>query len=153
MANVASKAFVVKQKTLNNEDTPISSSHFRSSTFINLNDSYDEMSPCLWILMWMFLVHFYPWFQCVHYRGCALKFESHSWLELWNFNRLFESNVCCTTFVKQVEVIKLQQDQSPICFLSAHHIWWWHHLWTATHPSSNWTNVKHGPQVQWSCLV
>jgi hypothetical protein len=39
-----------------------------------------------------------------------------------NCNRLFESNVCYSTFVKQVEVIGLQQDQSRICFVFAHHV-------------------------------
>jgi hypothetical protein len=42
VANVASKAFVVKQDLSNKEDALISSSHFLSSTFIDLNNSFDE---------------------------------------------------------------------------------------------------------------
>jgi hypothetical protein len=30
-----------------------------------------RMSPCLWILMWMFLAHFCPWFwMCTLWRMC-----------------------------------------------------------------------------------
>jgi len=32
----------VKQEMLDKEDIPISSSHFPSSTFIDINDSFDE---------------------------------------------------------------------------------------------------------------
>jgi hypothetical protein len=42
MANVALEVFIVKQKTLDKENTPVSSSHFPSSTFIDLNDFFDE---------------------------------------------------------------------------------------------------------------
>jgi len=42
MANVAPKAFLVKQEALDKEDFLVSFSHFLSSTFINLNDSFDE---------------------------------------------------------------------------------------------------------------
>jgi hypothetical protein len=42
MANVAFEAFIVKQETLDKEDTPVSSSDFPSSTFIDLRDSFDE---------------------------------------------------------------------------------------------------------------
>jgi hypothetical protein len=34
--------FIVKQKAINKEDNPISSSHFPSSTFINFNDYFNE---------------------------------------------------------------------------------------------------------------
>jgi hypothetical protein len=39
VANVALKVFIVKQEGLDKEDTLVSSSHFPSSTFIDLNDS------------------------------------------------------------------------------------------------------------------
>jgi len=42
VANVVPKTFVVKKKTLDKEDTPVSSSHFPSSTFIDLSDSSNE---------------------------------------------------------------------------------------------------------------
>jgi hypothetical protein len=46
VVNVASKAFIVKQDLLDKEDTLVSSSHFFSSTFIELNNSFDEdVSP------------------------------------------------------------------------------------------------------------
>ncbi len=84
---------------------------------------------CFWII-------FGPGFDCVPCGGNAFKFELGSRLKLWNYNRLFESNSCCTTFVKWVDITRLQQDQSPICFLFAHHIQW-HHFWTITHLFSN----------------
>ncbi len=42
MANVAPKAFVVKQEVMDKEDIPVSSSHFSSSTFIDLSNSSNE---------------------------------------------------------------------------------------------------------------
>jgi hypothetical protein len=42
VANVASKAFVVKQDLSDKEDTLVSFFHFFSSTFIDLNNSFDE---------------------------------------------------------------------------------------------------------------
>jgi hypothetical protein len=42
VANVALKAFVVKQEVLDKEDTLVSSLHFPSSTFIDLSDSANE---------------------------------------------------------------------------------------------------------------
>lgn len=55
-------------------------------------------------------------FGCVPCGRHAFKYESSSRSELWNHNRLFESNVCYTAFIKQIEVLRLQQDQSQICF-------------------------------------
>ncbi len=40
--NVAPTTFIVKQKATNKKDNLISSSHFPSSTFINLNDCSNE---------------------------------------------------------------------------------------------------------------
>jgi hypothetical protein len=42
MANVAPEAFVVKQEALDKEDTLVSSSHFLSSTFIDLSNFYNK---------------------------------------------------------------------------------------------------------------
>jgi len=42
VANVAPKAFVVKQKKLDKENTLISALHLLSSTFIDLSDSANE---------------------------------------------------------------------------------------------------------------
>ncbi len=42
VANVAFKASIVTQESSNKEDTPISLSHFASSTFIDFNNSFDE---------------------------------------------------------------------------------------------------------------
>jgi len=39
---VVPEVFIVKQEMLDKEDIPISSSHFPSSTFIDINDSFDE---------------------------------------------------------------------------------------------------------------
>jgi hypothetical protein len=42
MVNVAPATFIMKQKVINKEDNPISSSHFPSSTFINFNNYSNE---------------------------------------------------------------------------------------------------------------
>jgi len=42
VANVAATTFIVTQKTFDKYEIPISSSHFPSSTFIDLNNSSDE---------------------------------------------------------------------------------------------------------------
>jgi hypothetical protein len=97
-----------------------------------------RMFACLWVSTWMFLVHFWFWFQMCTYGGHAFKSKSCLRLEIQNHNRLFESNVCCTTFIKRIKVIRLQQYQNQICFLSIRHFQWWHHYWTSTHPSFNW---------------
>ncbi len=36
------EVFIVKQETLDKEDILVSSSHFPSSTFIDINDSFDK---------------------------------------------------------------------------------------------------------------
>ncbi len=45
-------------------------------------------------------------FGNVHSRGHAFKFESILGSKLWNYNQLFQSNVCYTTFIKQIEVFR-----------------------------------------------
>jgi hypothetical protein len=92
------------------------------------------MSPYLWVLMWMFLVHFWPQFwMCTFWKTC------------WNLNqvqgRSFEIIKDClkTLFVAPHLSNKLRSldYQSPICFLSTHHIQQWNHLWITAHSSSN----------------
>jgi hypothetical protein len=87
VANVAFEAFVL------NQETPISSFHFPSSTFIDLGNSSDE-DVCLLVSS---NVDVFGSFSTLILNGsCALKSKSSSRLELQNHNILFESNVYCT---------------------------------------------------------
>jgi hypothetical protein len=113
----------MKHEVSDKENTIVSSLHFLSSTFIDLSDSSDE-DVCLHVSFDVNVSSSFsgPKFECVPYARCAFKLELGLGLELQNCNRLFKNNVCCIAFIKRVEVIGLQQDQSPICFFYAHHI-------------------------------
>jgi hypothetical protein len=77
VANVAPKAFVVKQKKLDKENTLISALHLLSSTFIDLSDSANEDVFLLMNFDVNVFGSFFTFgFGCVPCGGCAFKLKS-----------------------------------------------------------------------------
>ncbi len=114
----------MKLEVSEDENTLVPSLHFLSSTFIDFNDFSDADVS----LLVSFDVNVFGSFLASILDVYPIKDVPSNLNQVYlgskfqNCNRLFESNVCYSTFVKQVEVIGLQQDQSRICFVFAHHV-------------------------------